>query len=175
MLGLLEQKAFGNEHRHGHVLVSRGLETAVQFGLHALPEGVAVGLDDHAAAHGRVIDQVGLENNVGVPLREILAAGRDVRHKFLLVVFLAHVLPSKKIPRPCMGEGQFAVPPCFVLSAPNAGETAGFLRKRKAFSPRAREAGAITPRAARLAAWGALSLDAADAAFSVIALILMPL
>ena len=103
VLGLLEQQALGDEHRHGHVLVPRGLEALVQLRLHALPQGVAVGLDDHAAAHGRVVHQVGLEDDIGIPLGKVLTAGRDVRHKFLLVVFLAHVLPSKKIPPPLHG------------------------------------------------------------------------
>ena len=59
VLGLLLQEAQRNEQRKVGVLVARGLEHAVEHALHVLPDRPAPGLDDHAAAHGRVLGQVG--------------------------------------------------------------------------------------------------------------------
>ena len=60
VLGLLEQQAFGDEHGHVDVLVAAFLEAAVELLLDALPDGEAVGADDHAAANRRVVNQLAL-------------------------------------------------------------------------------------------------------------------
>ena len=52
MVGLAAEKGFGDEQGEVSVLVARLLELVVQDALHAFPDGVAVGLDDHAAADG---------------------------------------------------------------------------------------------------------------------------
>ncbi len=93
MLRFLQQQAFRNQHREIHVLMTRFLEALVHFLLDALPDGVAVRANDHAAAHRRVIAQLRLEDDVRIPLREVLIARCDVGYKFLLL-FLRHgVIP----------------------------------------------------------------------------------
>ena len=52
MVGLAAEKGFGDEQGEVSVLVARLLELVVQDALHAFPDGVAVGLDDHATADG---------------------------------------------------------------------------------------------------------------------------
>ena len=52
MIGLAAEEGFGDEQGEVSVLVARLLELVVQDALHAFPDGVAVGLDDHAAADG---------------------------------------------------------------------------------------------------------------------------
>ena len=52
MLGLAAEEGLGDEEREVRVLVSGFLEHAVENMLHLLPDGVSVGLDDHAAADG---------------------------------------------------------------------------------------------------------------------------
>ena len=59
VLGFLFEEAQRDEEREVGVLVAGGLEHAVQHALDVLPERVAPGLDDHAAAHGRGLGQVG--------------------------------------------------------------------------------------------------------------------
>jgi hypothetical protein len=66
------------------------LEAAVHLLLNQFPDAVTVGLDDHAAAYRRVVHQIGLQDDVGIPLGKILVARRNVRDKFLLLVLLAH-------------------------------------------------------------------------------------
>src|SRR5699024_5119608 len=93
-LGLLEQQAFGDEHGHVDVLVAAFLEAAVELLLDALPDGEAVGADDHAAANRRVVNQLALENHVGIPLGEIHVARGDVLHEALLLFgVLCHDAP----------------------------------------------------------------------------------
>ena len=52
------------------------LEHAVENMLHLLPDGVSVGLDDHAAADGGLLGQVGLHHEVVVPLGVVLGPFR---------------------------------------------------------------------------------------------------
>jgi len=73
MLGLFLQKALRDEQREIRVLVAGRLETAIQAALDAFPQLVAVRLDDHAAAHRRIVGQVGLLHDIGIPLGEIFA------------------------------------------------------------------------------------------------------
>ena len=63
-----------NEQREIGVDVAGGLETVVQLALHLLPNGVAVGFDDHATAHGRMLGEVAALDHVEVPLRVVLVA-----------------------------------------------------------------------------------------------------
>ena len=62
------------------------LELGVQLLLDQLPDAVAVGLDRHAAAHGRIVHEVGELHDVGIPLGKVLAARRDMLHKLLLIL-----------------------------------------------------------------------------------------
>ena len=74
--GLLLQERQRNEQREIRVLVARRLEHVVERALHVLPERVAPGADDHAAAHGRVLGEIGAGNDLLVPLGVVLAARR---------------------------------------------------------------------------------------------------
>jgi hypothetical protein len=44
------------------------LEHPVELIAHVFPNGKAVGPDDHAAPHGRVVGQLGLFHDIEVPL-----------------------------------------------------------------------------------------------------------
>ena len=74
VLGLAAEERLGNEQGEVCVLHPGGLEHAVEGLLHLLPDGVAVGLDYHAAAHGRLLGEVGLYHEFVVPLRVVFAA-----------------------------------------------------------------------------------------------------
>ncbi len=68
MLGLTAEEGLGDEEREIGVLHAGALEHAVQRGLHLLPDGVSVGFDDHAAAHGGLLCEIGFQGQVVVPL-----------------------------------------------------------------------------------------------------------
>ena len=78
VLGFLLQETLRDQQREIHVLVAGGLETVVELALQQLPDGIAVGFDDHAAFDdfGR-FRQVALKNHVLIPGREIGAAKCD--------------------------------------------------------------------------------------------------
>ncbi len=76
VLGLLLEVGERDEEREVGVLVAGGLEASVELGLDVLPEGVAPGLDDHAAADRGVLRQVGGADDLLVPLRVVLGPGR---------------------------------------------------------------------------------------------------
>ena len=84
----LGQEAQGDEEREVGVHVPRGLEAVVELALHLLPDAVAVRADDHAAAHGRVLGQLRLLDDVLVPLPVVLFAAGDAVHGLAFV--LAH-------------------------------------------------------------------------------------
>ena len=86
MGGFLLKIAERNEERKIRVLVSGRLEHPVQHSLHALPEGIAPGLDDHAAPHLRVLGQIRRADDLLIPFRKIFFPPR--RDGCLL--FLAH-------------------------------------------------------------------------------------
>ena len=75
MLFLLD-KVLGNEERKRDILMTRRLEAAVERLLDVLPERPTVGAHDHAAAHRRVIGELGAQYELVVPLRKIFAALR---------------------------------------------------------------------------------------------------
>jgi hypothetical protein len=75
MLRLLLQVGERNEQREVGILVPRGLEHAVEDRLHPLPDGVAVRLDHHAAAHRRLLGEVGGPHHLLIPLGIVLGAG----------------------------------------------------------------------------------------------------
>jgi hypothetical protein len=45
--------------------------------LHALPNGVAPGFDDHATSNFRVLGEIGRSDNLLIPFRKILLACRS--------------------------------------------------------------------------------------------------
>ena len=77
VLRLLGEEALRDEEGEVGVLVSRGLEHPVEGLLHLLPDGIAVGTDDHAAAHRAVIGQLGLRDQLVVPGAEVGGAGGE--------------------------------------------------------------------------------------------------
>ena len=68
---LLREERLGDEEREVGVLMPRLLEHLVQRIVHLLPDGIAVGFDHHAAAHGRILGQPGFHHQVVVPLRVV--------------------------------------------------------------------------------------------------------
>ena len=68
MLGFTAEERLGDEEGEIGVLVAGGLEHVVEGALHLLPDGVAVGFDDHAAADGGILGQVGAYYKFIVPL-----------------------------------------------------------------------------------------------------------
>ena len=78
VLGLLLEEALGDEEREIGVDVARVLDAAVHQPLDVLPDGVAVGPDDHHPLHRRVVGELGLLDDLDVPLGKILALGRDL-------------------------------------------------------------------------------------------------
>ena len=69
--------ALGDEQGEVGVGHARRLDAGVELGLHPLPDGVAVGADDHGAAHGPVVGQLRLGQDVLVPLGEVGRLGGE--------------------------------------------------------------------------------------------------
>ncbi len=89
VFGFLLQKALRDQQRKIDILMAGGLEAIVQLALQHFPDGIAVGLDHHAAFDdfGR-LGHVAVEHYVLIPGSEVLAALSDGRFghegKFLL-------------------------------------------------------------------------------------------
>jgi hypothetical protein len=77
VLRLAREEALGNEERKVRVLVAGLLEHDVERALHLLPDGVAVGPDDHAAPDRAVVGQLGFHDQLVVPGAEVRGAGRE--------------------------------------------------------------------------------------------------
>nr|GFC75354.1 hypothetical protein [Tanacetum cinerariifolium] len=56
------------------IFVAGALEHIVELALHFLPNGIAIGLYDHAAAHGRILSEAGALHQLVVPGRIIFLA-----------------------------------------------------------------------------------------------------
>ena len=76
VLGFLFQIRERDEQRKIGVLVAGGLEAAVELLLDELPNSVAPWLDDHAATGFRIFGEVGCLDDLLIPFREVLGAGR---------------------------------------------------------------------------------------------------
>ena len=72
---LLAQVTLGDEQREVSVHVSGVLELAIEHLFHALPNGETVWLDDHTPLYITVLGEVGLDDNLVVPLGIILFSG----------------------------------------------------------------------------------------------------
>jgi len=70
----LAEVALGDEQREVGIDVPRFLEHAVKHVLHSLPNGKAVGLDDHASFHIAVLGKVRLHNEFVVPFAVVFFA-----------------------------------------------------------------------------------------------------
>ena len=75
---LLLQQALWDEQREVGVDVAGRLDAGVESGLHVLPEGIAIGTDDHAAANRGVVRELSLEDDVRVPARVVVAPVGDI-------------------------------------------------------------------------------------------------
>ena len=80
------QEALGDEHRHHDVFMPGFFEHAVEQVADVFPDRGAVGAHDHAAAHARVIREVGLANDISIPFGKIDIHRGDVVHHLLFVV-----------------------------------------------------------------------------------------
>ncbi len=80
VFGFLLQKALRDQQREIDVLMAGGLEALVELALQHFPDGIAIGLDDHAAFDdfGR-LGHIAVEHDVLVPGSEVLAALSDGR------------------------------------------------------------------------------------------------
>ena len=80
MLRLLLHEALRDQQREVNVLMARGLKAIVQLALDDFPNGVAVGLDDHAPLDDfSRLGHVPLQDDILIPGREVFGAGRDWR------------------------------------------------------------------------------------------------
>ena len=80
VLGFLLQEALRDQQREIDVLVVGGLEALVEFALQHFPDGVAVGLDDHAALDDfGGFRHVALQYDVLIPGGKVLRACSDGR------------------------------------------------------------------------------------------------
>ncbi len=75
MLGLFLEEAHRDEEREVSILVSRLLKTTVESVLQVLPQGKAVRAQDYIAPHRCVVDQLGLQDHIGVPTGIVLVSG----------------------------------------------------------------------------------------------------
>src|SRR5262244_1650839 len=77
MLRFLAEETDRDEDGKIRVDMAGGLEALVEFALHLFPDGVAVGADDHAAAHGAVVGELGFADDVEVPASVVFGARGD--------------------------------------------------------------------------------------------------
>ena len=75
VLGLAVEIALGDEQGEVRVRGPRGLDPGVDFGLHALPDGIAVRPDDDGATHRAALGELRFGQHVLVPLREVGCLG----------------------------------------------------------------------------------------------------
>ena len=73
--GFLTEEGFRDEDGEIGVLVAGFLEHVVQLPLHPFPDAEAIGFDDHTAPYGGVLGQVGVLDDIEVPLGVIFVSG----------------------------------------------------------------------------------------------------
>ena len=76
VFGLAAHERLRNQQGEVGVLYVLGLEHLVQLLLHLLPDGIAVGFDDHTSAYGTLLGQVGFHHQVVIPLTVIISSFR---------------------------------------------------------------------------------------------------
>ena len=74
MIGLAAEERLGDKQREIGVLHARCLEHVIELALHLFPNGVAIGLDDHAATHCGLFGEIGLHNQFVIPLRVVIGS-----------------------------------------------------------------------------------------------------
>ena len=89
MVLLFLKKRLGDEHGHINILNARFFKPLVELLLDELPDSISGGLDDHTSLNRRIVCKFRLDNDVCIPLREILTHRGD---RFNLLLFLFHRL-----------------------------------------------------------------------------------
>ena len=74
-LSLLRQHGGGHEQREVEVLVAGRLDPVIEFALDRLPDRVAVRLDHHRTANGRVLGETSAAHYLAVPRGEVARLG----------------------------------------------------------------------------------------------------
>ena len=74
VFSLTAQERFGNQQGEVGVLSTCLLEHLVQLLLHLLPNGVAIGFDDHTSTYGRLLCQVGFNYQIVIPLTVVVSS-----------------------------------------------------------------------------------------------------
>ena len=87
-LALLLQEVLGDQDRHRDVDVVRALELSVHELLDVLPDGIAIGAQNREPLDGRVVHQLRLQADVGIPLGKILLHGSD---RFYISLVFGHI------------------------------------------------------------------------------------
>ncbi len=87
VLRLFCHEAHGNKQREIGVFVSVILKTFVEFLLNIFPDRISVRADDHRPLYGAVIDELGFQHDVGIPLRKI---GFDICDLCYELLFFCH-------------------------------------------------------------------------------------
>ena len=87
MLGFARKKRFGNKQREIGVLCAGFFEHLVELVLHLFPDGIAIGLDNHATTHGRLLCEVGLHDQVVIPLTVVVGTLGQVFQFFCHFLF----------------------------------------------------------------------------------------
>src|SRR5262249_51697345 len=84
VLGLFGEETFGHEQGKGRVFVAGRLESRVEAIAHVLPEGKPIWPHDLKAVDLPVVRELGLQDDFGVPARQVLALWRDLADKGLV-------------------------------------------------------------------------------------------
>ena len=72
VVGLAAEEALRNQKREVSVDMSGFLEHIVELTLHLFPDRISVGLDHHTAAHSALFGEIGLHDQLVIPLRVII-------------------------------------------------------------------------------------------------------
>ncbi len=82
MVGFAAEERFRDEEREICVLVPCGFEHVVELTLHLFPDCIAIRLDHHTAAHGRLFGQISFDNQLVVPLGVVVGTFCEVLEFF---------------------------------------------------------------------------------------------
>ena len=75
MIGFLLEEGQRDEEREITILYACRLDARIHQLLDAFPDPIAPGADDHATAHARFLGQIGLGDDLLIPVGKILGAG----------------------------------------------------------------------------------------------------
>jgi hypothetical protein len=78
VIGLLGEQAHRDEQGEVQVLVAGGLEAVVERALGVLPDGVAMRPDDHRAAGGSMLGELGALHDLDIPGGKVVLLRRQL-------------------------------------------------------------------------------------------------